>query len=412
MRYGLIAVAAIAAILLALLQLEAGRSGLAQSEIRIGETPASVVHRADLDKPAPVVVIAHGFAGSRQLMEPFAFTLARAGYLTVSFDFVGHGAHPAAMPTRIEGAGGAAERLLDQLDAVIAGALAHPLADGRHALLGHSMATDLLAKHAAQGSSRAAATIAVSLLSRDVTATSPRNMLVIVGGYESGLTDEALRVTGLVAGAAAEEGRTYGSFAEGTARRAVFADGVEHIGVLYDPESLAAAAAWLDEAFGRSPVAEAALDRRGPWLGLLFAGLLALALPLSRLLPAIGTEATAGAALPRPTLLALIAGPALLTPLLAVLLPTGLLPIILGDYLAAHFFLYGAVGFAGLWIAARFGPARLPGRCAFSPGLLLGGLAVGAFTILAFGFALERYAFGYWPTAGRAALIPAMLAGV
>ena len=33
---------------------------------------------------APAVVITHRFAGSRQLMEAYAFTLARAGYVAVS----------------------------------------------------------------------------------------------------------------------------------------------------------------------------------------------------------------------------------------------------------------------------------------------------------------------------------------
>jgi alpha-beta hydrolase superfamily lysophospholipase len=43
------------------------------------------------------VRIAHGFAGSQQLMQPFALTLSRNGYAAVNFDFPGHGRNSAPM---------------------------------------------------------------------------------------------------------------------------------------------------------------------------------------------------------------------------------------------------------------------------------------------------------------------------
>ncbi len=49
----------------------------------------------------PLVLIAHGFAGSGTLMRGFAFTLAHAGYATVSWDFDGHGANPVALGSRL-----------------------------------------------------------------------------------------------------------------------------------------------------------------------------------------------------------------------------------------------------------------------------------------------------------------------
>jgi dienelactone hydrolase len=44
--------------------------------LQVGTTPATVYRRADGAK-APAVIIAHGFAGSRQLMEAYAMTLAQ-----------------------------------------------------------------------------------------------------------------------------------------------------------------------------------------------------------------------------------------------------------------------------------------------------------------------------------------------
>ena len=38
--------------------------------------------------------MAHGFAGSRQLMLGYGYTLAQAGYAILLWDFAGHGANP------------------------------------------------------------------------------------------------------------------------------------------------------------------------------------------------------------------------------------------------------------------------------------------------------------------------------
>ena len=86
------AIAGLLAIGLALWRLEGAAGGLALRDIRIGPHPAMLVE--PLGEPAPTVVIAHGFAGSRQLMLPFVTTLGRAGYRVIAFDFPGHGRNP------------------------------------------------------------------------------------------------------------------------------------------------------------------------------------------------------------------------------------------------------------------------------------------------------------------------------
>ncbi|MGF1551322.1 MAG: serine aminopeptidase domain-containing protein [Paracoccaceae bacterium] len=456
-----VALLAVLAIALSLWRLEAGRSGLVFEDVAIGETPARVVRAEGRDGPMPVVVIAHGFAGSMELMEPFATTLARAGYLTVSFDFVGHGTHPRALPLVLEDGQPreAARRLLVQLDRVIDHARSLPRAGEGFALLGHSMATDLIAKRAAdrpgpdatsaearatagapdargdpsasdtQGNSSAPdarATVMVSPFSNEITATSPPNMLAIAGSWEARLTEEAIRTLALTADAVgagtAGEDETVGSFGDGTARRVVFASNVEHIGVLYDPESLAAARAWLDAAFGREgadPDGAAepdavVRDLRGPWIGLLFAGMIALARPLSRALPALA-DPPAGAGASWRAQAARSIGPAVLTPVVATWLPSGLMPIVVGDYLAQHFFLYGVFTALGLWLAGRRGLVALPARAdlaRIAPTLALAALAVGVWTLAAFALALDRYAFPFVPTADRAVLVPLLFAAL
>ncbi|MEO1469237.1 MAG: alpha/beta hydrolase [Pseudomonadota bacterium] len=450
---GVLGVLAAVAVVVSAWQLEAGRAGLAMRDIAVGATPVTVVHRADLDAPAPVVVIAHGFAGARQLMQPFAFALARAGYVAVSFDFIAHGAHPESLPAEIEGVGGAADRLIDQLAAVSEAARALPESDGRHALLGHSMATDLIARAMAAAGPRPEAVVALSLFSPEVTAVSPPNMLVVTGGWEVGLTAEALRVLNLTAnalarpdeaipanarmvaeaGAAAEarrrvaegdgsgfrdgpaileplagEGDSVGAMAEGTARRVVFAEGVEHIGVLFDPEGQVAAIDWLDRAFGIAREGPVEPDVRGPWIGLLFAGLLLGARPLSRLMPRLAVP-PAGAGARWGWLIAIAAVPAVLAPMIVVAFPSRVMPIVLGDYLAKHFFVQGVLTGLALWLAARRGLVAWPDfRVAGRPALWLAAGAVGGWVLLVFALTLHRHAFPFVPTPDRALIIPVL----
>jgi alpha-beta hydrolase superfamily lysophospholipase len=84
--------AAVAACL-AVWRLEGARAGLERQALDVGGTPATVWRMPDAG-PAPVVVIAHGFAGSRQIMEDFAIALARAGHVAVTYDLKGHGRNP------------------------------------------------------------------------------------------------------------------------------------------------------------------------------------------------------------------------------------------------------------------------------------------------------------------------------
>ncbi len=96
------AVAALILVAIGLFELHGAREGLSITQTFVGETPVTIF-RPRTDASAPVVVIAHGFAGSQQLMQPFAETLARNGYVAVTFDFLGHGRNPVPMRGDITG---------------------------------------------------------------------------------------------------------------------------------------------------------------------------------------------------------------------------------------------------------------------------------------------------------------------
>ncbi|HWJ19620.1 MAG TPA: alpha/beta fold hydrolase, partial [Geobacterales bacterium] len=294
--------------------------------------------------------------GSQQLMQPFAGTLARNGFIAVTFDCLGHGHNPQPMTgdvTKVEE--GPTPALVREFGKVAAFAQGLPGNDGRIAVLGHSMASDIVIRYA-QAHPEVAATVAVSMFSPVVTPTSPRNLAVIVGDNEPGkLKDEGRRVVSMVSGGTPDIGVTYGSFADGTARRVSFSPGVEHIGVLYSPESMRQARDWLDTAFGRN--GNGYLDERGPALGLLFFGLTLLGWPLAGLLPRVSVPPT-GAGLRWRRLLPVAIAPAILTPLILWKMPTNFLPILLGDYITMHFALYGLLTLAGLWLISRGGAPK------------------------------------------------------
>jgi dienelactone hydrolase len=399
----LMAVACVLAITISFWQLHAGTDGLTVATATVGAIPVTVFRPA-AGGPAPVVVIAHGFAGSQQLMQPFAETLARNGYIAVTFDFPGHGRNPTPLAGGLGNDAAASGALLGALGEVAAFAATLPDADGKLALLGHSMASDIVIRYA-KDHPEVTATIAISVFSPAVTGDRPRDLLVIVGALEPAmLQQEGARIVGMAAHGPVTQHVTYGSLADGTARQLVLARGVEHISVLYSHDSLAAAVAWLDAVDGRQ--SSGALDARGRWLGLLFLGIVALGWPLAGLLPRAAARPL-GAGLRWRKLLPLALGPAIATPLLLWRLPTDFLPILLGDYLVVHFFVYGALTALGLWIFRAPHPAAGVSLGA----LALAAAAVGGYAILALGLPINAYVTSFMPIPARVPLILAMLCG-
>lgn len=297
--------------------------------------------------------------------------------------------------------------LLRELGQVAAIARKLPNSDGRIAVLGHSMASDIVVRFA-QANPDVQATVAVSVFSPVVTTTSPRNLLVIVGALEpSMLKDEGLRIVNLRARGAAVAGETYGNFAEGTARRLALARGVEHIGVLYSRDSLEQSLRWMNETFGRQQTGF--IDSRGIWLALLFFGIIALAWPLSALLP-VASKTPAGADLAWKPLLVAAFMPAILTPLILWKMPTDFLPILLGDYLALHFLLYGVLTITLMHYLRD--PSCKPAMTAISSkAAATAAIAVAAYNIVAFGLPIDTYLFSFLPIPTRIPLIAAIACG-
>ena len=358
-------------------------------------------------------------------MQPYALTLARNGYIAVTFDFPGHGRNAEPFVAQFLDAERRVGVLLGALTRVVGFAAGLPGGDGRLALLGHSMAGDILLRYAGAHRNQVAATVLISpYVSEQAPVAAPRNLLFVFGALEPGMLHQSGRTAIAAASGgrlpgpeAVEEGVTYGDLSDGSARRMVLAPGVEHIGVLYGQGGLAAALDWLNAALGHRGGGE--LERRGGALGLLFIGIVALAWPLTRLLPRAATRPLGtGVGWRRLVPAALV--PAVLTPLLLRLVPSDFLPILLGDYLALHFGVYGLFTLVAIWTlglhrdagaaGAPLPPLGPPGRTLW-PGFLVATLCATLYLTLAFALPLDRYITAFMPQGERVWLVLGIFPG-
>ncbi|OZB16297.1 MAG: alpha/beta hydrolase [Rhodobacterales bacterium 34-62-10] len=376
--------------LLSVWQLESARGGLTLQTLTAAETPVTRAALPDAD--GPVVIVAHGFAGSRQMMQGYALPLAHAGYRVWSFDFHGHGRNPQPMTGDVTVIEGTTMRLVDQTLAVVSAARQAEGWTGPVALLGHSMATDIIIR-AAAADAGIGPIVAISAFSQAVTPDFPADMLLISGQGEPPLRDFALSALHML-DPAAQEGDTVTT--ETVRRAAIVAPGVEHVGVLFSQTGQAAALDWLDTTYNRDSTVTP--PATGAWLATLLAAIVALSWPLSRLLPKTAPILTPLSA--KQFTLALLL-PMLAAPLIAVALGIQTLPVLVADHLAVHLAIYGALQLALLW---RFGLRPGPLAPLATLALILWGLAL-------FGTALDRYGANYWPTPERLWIIAALSLG-
>ena len=325
-------------------------------------------------------------------MSAYSLTLAQSAYSVLAFDFEGHGRNPVPMSGDVDAIEGTTQRLVDETLRVLAAGRALKETAPGVALLGHSMATDIIAR-AAIADGAVGAVVGISMFSQAVTAEQPARLLVISGQWEGMLRAAALTMARLV-DPAAIEGATV--TAGDVTRRVVVAPGVEHVGVLYSGTGLREARNWLDAAFGRESTGP--VVKPGPWILLLLAGIVVLFRPLAGLLP-VGVPQRHTPQVSVRRFWAAVLLPAVVVPLVAVFVYRPFLPVLVADYLMIHLALYGAAQLAILWVWPL---PRVVWVAALA--LVVWGLAV-------FGLAIDRYAASFVPTVQRLGIIAALMVG-
>jgi dienelactone hydrolase len=224
-------------------------------------------------KAVPGVLVAHGFAGSKQLMLGYGHVLAQAGYGVMLWDFDGHGANG----TRLQ-----RYELQQNLDVALQALLEQPEIDSRRlALLGHSMGSGIVMTAGIRNSDRFAATIAVSPTDASVTPQAPRNLQLQAGSGEGSFVANAQRLL-------AQAGGENANLSTGAGRELVVIPGVEHITILFSDGSHQATLRWLEATFGRTTDSPY-VDRRMAWYGLHLLGWLVGLAAIAPLLPPLET---------------------------------------------------------------------------------------------------------------------------
>ena len=373
--------------------LEAARSGITFTDRKVDDTPVTTLTRDGAD--GPNVVVAHGFAGSREMMQGYGLVLARAGYRVHMFDFEGHGMHPDPMSGDVTQIEGTTRLLMDQTRRVIEDVAGEqPVA-----LLGHSMATDVLIRVAAEV--EAGPIVLLSAFSQAVTEDHPEDMLLIAGQWEPHLREFGVTALRMVA-PEADEGDTV---RDGEVlRSARYAPWTEHVSILQSRVGRADALAWLNRYYGRDATASV------PPTGWAFLGLMAaitiLSAPLARLiLTQADLPANQQPSIWRYT--GTLAVPAILTPFIAMPLDFGLLPVLVADYLAIHLGIFGLLSLLMqrvLWGPFVLGWTNMRAMSLAILALLIWGIGV-------FGFALDRYGANFFPIVERLPIIAALIVG-
>ncbi|PTV95950.1 alpha/beta hydrolase family protein [Rhodobacter aestuarii] len=390
-RHAALGLFALILVVVSVLMLERERMGVEMTPLAVGTTPVTLYQMPGADGPA--VVVAHGFAGSRQIMLGYSLRLAQAGYRVLAFDYEGQGRNPTPMRGDVTKIEGTTVYLMAETRAVVAAARALPGVEGV-ALLGHSMATDIIiraAEEEAAAGTPITAVIAISSFSEAITPSAPPRLLLISGAWEGMLRDFARKAVAQVDPAAQEGDLAVVGDVE---RRAVVAPHVGHVGVLYSPIAITAARDWLDRAFGRTSTG--AIDAMGVWIGTLLTGLVLLFHPMVALLK----KGPGPREVPLKRFLLAVFVPASVTPLALLAFHTNPLPVTAISALTAHLALYGVLQIAllhGVGLRDRL-------HWAAAGALVLWGIGV-------FGFAIDRYFTNFWPSPERALLIAVLALG-
>jgi pimeloyl-ACP methyl ester carboxylesterase len=244
-------------ILISIWLLSGAQRGLKVINLPTSNPPVTIITPADaVPASRPTILIAHGFAGSSELMRGFALTLAHAGYTTVSWDFEGHGANPNPLSASNESGD-----LLKDAESALSYAASTGLVDTQHiAILGHSMGSGVALSFGSVHPDTYA-TIAISPVKQTVTPELPHNLLLMAGSLEPQFVTNAQQLFDMAEG-------PNGDFSSGAARELVIVPNVEHISILFSPAAHATARAWLDSTFGTQAGATNYSDHRIIWFGI------------------------------------------------------------------------------------------------------------------------------------------------
>lgn len=353
-----------------------------------------------------VAIVAHGFAGSKELMASFGIELARAGVTAYLFDFPGHGESPVPLANGTFSDQNARDNIT-AVGEVVAYARTHNSATKRPALvlLGHSMGSTAIGDYAMQHAhdNDILATLLVSPVGMEQpTTTLPRNLLLLVGANDIPFAiTNSERMIRLGCGLKETQAlpKACGAVDTGTGRRMTILPGANHITILTDDEALRSMLNWIHNTYPQAVNDDRIhSDMRISWLLLALAGALLALFPLSSLLVDVfGINATPRAFKGRDVLLftlCLLTGITVAVGIQYAWRPFVFVRLLLADYVSGYFFFTALVTLLLIFFVRRVVPVPLPQQLV-RQGLL--GLLLAAFLYFTVGqlstFAWQRFTF-------------------
>lgn len=378
------------ALIVGVWHLERERATVAQQNLSTQAGEATLYY-ADAPE-GPLVFVAHGFAGSRQMMQYISRDLARAGFVVAAFDFYGHGRDSRRLSpdvTRIEGT---TQQLVNQTKAIVRAVQADLGTSGPIGMVGHSMATDIVIR-AAEELPEVAAIVAISMYSDVISPTFPERLLVLSGAMEHRLRAVGREVVAQL-DATASEGETVR--VGDVQRRAVSVPNTEHVAVLFSPVTLQQTRAWISDAFSLNVSEET--TRSGPAILAVLFAIVVLIWPFSRVFNGAQKQRKP---LTKKQFSFILAAPIVPTFLATSLGGGSLLGTAAFGSLLVFFLVWGSVALCALWWFGR--RPEMPNLVA-AAFLLFWALAI-------FALALDRYAAAFVPTGPRLPLMLCLLLG-
>lgn len=346
--------------------------GIQRSTFTIqGAIPVPVLEmRPGSGETALVAVIAHGFAGSKELMTGFGAELARAGITTYLFDFPGHGESPVPLTDNTYSDRTAQENIItvgEVVDYVRAhnSSTNHP----QIILLGHSMGSAAVGDYSmAHSDTDIVSIILVSPVGLEQpTLTQPKNLLVLVGQNDLPFAiDNSARL--LQSGCGLSQRQTLpaecGNPVDGTGRRAVALSSLNHITILNASSTFDEMLNWLHRVNPQMVnTGHMQSNMRLFWLLLGVVALLLAMFPLSSLtLDLFNIYGTARPFRGQDVVffdLCAIAGIAVAIAVQYAWRPFGFVHVLLVDYVSGYFFITAAVLALLVYLVRRMLPIPL-----------------------------------------------------
>lgn len=340
--------------------------GITRSPFTIqGPIPIPVLEIRPAHGETPLVaVVAHGFAGSKDLMTGFGVELARAGITAYLFDFPGHGESPVPLGDTTYSARVAQENVAAVGEVVdYARTSNNATKKPQIILLGHSMGSAAVGDYsmAHANDDDIVSTILVSPIGQEQpTQTQPKNLLLLAGQNDIpfAITDsQRLLRSGCGLNDAQGLPIACGNPGDGTGRRIVLLPALNHITILNASSTFREMLNWLKQGSPQQVnTDQMQSDMRLFWMLLGATGVLLSIFPLCALLIDIfDIHATTHAFSGREMLLFFLFLPLAIAASIGIQYvwqPFGFIHVLLADYVSGYFF-FTAIIMALLIFAVR-----------------------------------------------------------